>query len=423
MSEKYQKIIGISLLVLAIVLGFTGSYILALWQRALNAEIYVEALDQSGVYTEVTNVIEAQVTYYLKTEGKLLVETLAEEQLREDEDENRIINKALLIWLLNSVIDNRTETAVSRVSQRIGLEASLKTYSETAITNTLDWVRGDVEDPQIFALIPSVEELENREKFNLRAFLLDFVYDTLGFNDLPECPDSDSARDALRQISEGQWLGIACVSEKIRPAVVERIGESIPENALADVEQTIQESNAKYRLDTLTDGLNEFVLQLSKLKEQILNVRHMMESLRVGAIVLILLSLLSALGAFFVYPRRNFRVFAVIGLGIGLSLTIVGVILDLVLRNEITNAYDLSEIDISSEAISVAQSALLADSLYQMVFYIGDHVNDYAIQAGLIITALFLLILVVLFIANGGKDKIIKFHDNFGTQKLTKNRK
>lgn len=399
---------------MAILSGFVGVYVLSIWHRALSPDLYKNALDQSEFYTEVTNIIEAQVTYYLQIEGKSLVENLVQAELKDKDGEDRLINREIIVWGINTLITNKTGDAVEQLSQNIGLEENIQSVTESALTNSLGWVKGDVEPPKVLAVIPSVEEVENFETSQLlRNSLQDLAYNTLGFEGLPVCPTKEDERFALRQITKGEWIGVACVSEKITPALKERINQTIPEDALANLEGRLEDNTKLYKLDTLAQGLSDVLLNLSKAKEQVLQIRDDINAVRYVAIGLIIFSVTTSIGAYAVSPKRSSKLLLRIGLIVGGLLSIVGIITSSVLGNKLTELFDFSNVNINSEAISVAQATLFGQSIQSVVVYIGEHISDYVIQNGLIIVGVFgLLYLIEIVLGKGGKDKIKDLYRN-----------
>lgn len=399
---------------IAVTFGVTGLYIFMAWNRMTTPDIYIQALESSGVYKEVTNIIEAQVTYYLKVQGKGLVETIVRQEAEGRGSENRFLDRNLIVWTLNTVIDNRSDRVVSALSEKIGLEENIQGVTESALIKSLGWVRGEVQAPQILVSIPTVEQVQSMSENGLaRDGLVGIAFNAFGFGELPQCSNSTDEREVLRQIASGDFMNIKCITDRVTPALNERIGSSIPKESLARVETQINERFDLYKLDTLFQGVSNFVLNISQLKENIVQHRDTIHLIRTVSIWMIIISLASSIGAYIFSPKRTLKIFMYIGLTIGVFLSITGSVLNMIINNRITGSFDLSSLSFNSEAISLAQATLLSKSLESTLIYIGDHVHDYVVETGVWFMLVFgVLLLVTIILEKGGKKKILKWYQN-----------
>lgn len=415
MSDKAKTILQYFCMVFAVVFGVSGFYILTAWNRILTPDIYIEAFEKSGVYREVTNVVEAQFTYYLQVQGKELVAAIVQQEAEDEDRENRLIDRNLIVWGLNTIIDNRTGNVVSAISERVALEENIQNFTESALTRSLGWVRGDVQAPQVLVSIPSVEEMENiSEQGLVRDSLTGIAFNAFGFSGLPECPNNTEEREVLRQIATGDWLNIACITDRVTPAVKERIESTIPADALANVEARIQERFDLYKLDTLSQGVLDFVLNLSRVKEQAVAHRDNIQAVRSLSIGLIVAAAVFSMGAFVFAPKKSAKIFVYIGLYTGILLSAIALILNMTIANRLTGLIDLTGFALNSEAISIAQATLLSKSLEMSAIYIGQHIHDYVIRTGLALTVVFgVLLLITIFFERGGKEKMVNWYENF----------
>jgi len=415
-------------MVFAVIFGVTGFYMLAAWNRVMTPDVYIEAFEESGVYREVTNVIEAQFTYYLQVQGKELVATIIQQEAEDEDSANRLIDRNLIVWTLNTIIDNRTGNVVSAMSDRIGLEENIQNFTETALTKSLGWVRGDVQAPRVLLSIPTVEQVQNiNERGLARDGLTGIAFNAFGFNELPECTSNSDEREVLSQIAGGDFMNIKCVTDRVTPALKERIESTIPADSLARVEARVEERFDLYKLETLSQGVTDFVLNLSKLKEQVVQHRDTIQAVRSFSIGLIVAAFIFSVAAYAFSPKRTIKIFMYIGLFTGLLLSAVGSILSVTIADRISGLIDLSGLALNSEAISLAQATLLSQSLEMSAIYIGQHIHDYVIWTGITLMAAFgVLLLATVFFERGGKKKMMEWYENVEagvkskTQKQTK---
>lgn len=390
MSKRSRGILSNIFGILAIIVGVLGLYTLSVWNRALTPDIYTNAFEQSGVYTQVTNLIEAQATEYLKVEGKQIVDNLlAESDQGILQDDRRILNDELIAWMINTVIDNQTANVVDRLSERIDLEQRVANRTESFLQTTTSWLRGEIESPQIIELIPPSEEVAELEPLDLATAGIIYVGKlAFGLDDLPLCSSSQSATEALELIAQGNVREIKCTNEQIDLAINSAIESLLPEEPLRRFKDQIGWRIDLYRIENLFESVQDALMQLSVLKEDLRNFREEVQLVRSIALVLIVFSVLFTLLAFLFANERSAKLVLWIFTITGITLFVTALTTNFVFVTALPNVIDLSRFSVDSEVLSTANAILLENSLTEATEIIASSINDYVL-----VTALMLLML------------------------------
>jgi hypothetical protein len=383
---------------LAIIFGSISLYVLLVANQALTPELYTDALEEAGVYQEISNVIEERVTEGLIESGHDIIDEIVEENIEETP-----YSKAL-VWALNSLLDSQTGTVVEAISDRIGLEQGIQNAFEKDIEFATGWLRGDAELPKFFSYVPSVEAVEEIEENGaFGTMIMAFTEDILGVTELPECSYSGAETSTLEALSEGNWEGVTCTSDTVRPVIAATVEEFIPPETIENLEDELSKFLETYKLKEVWDWILGSVKDLATFKEAMYDAQGAVMWLHTTGVVVLSLSIVSGLIAIVMSQGTRLKMFISLAVIPGVVLLLGALVFNLFIADSIVDSLNFGGLLISSDKISATQSALLEASFMSSAGMILHGLHDQVIRVGVLLVGPgFVAWLLGVFVARGG---------------------
>jgi len=387
-----RKVFKYILIVLAVILTVGSLSLFTVRQKLLDPDVYTDALRQSGIYEEITDIVEDQLTRELIDVGKTAV---AELGIQEKEDD--VINN-VLVWLLNTIIDTQTGTLVSYISDSVGLENLVQQVSEKAILYALEWLSGERETPEFLKYVPTKAELEAVREINVADVIALVTRRAIGIEDLPECANREELITNLNLVKDGRILKLTCTSPELDEVINQTIIRLIPQEMIVTVESTIQGYIDQANLQPIIDQAFTIAIQVAEEKEMLEQVREYVIASKQVIIWMFVFSLLTMIGALLLAESKRLRLFAIIYFISGIIILVKGVFGYSALPYIILNTVSFEDLFVSG-ALAPAQTALLIESIKLLTSSIIQNIFSPTMYLGLIMAAVAAVIWIADFIA------------------------
>jgi hypothetical protein len=394
---RYFSLIG------AILFTVISLSVLTVRAQLLNPQMYTDALEESGVYSSISDILETKTTSYLISAQKQLVSTIADSY----NPENQVVQKLepVVVLFLDSLIDRETEKAVSQVFEKLQVESALKNGSAGVITYSVDWLAGIREDPKFLSYIPDPERLTEIKDQGAVPFFVSQVKQDIGVEDLPPCETVTQVTQNLSTIAQGKISDVTCYSPEIK-AVVERGAEvAAPKIAQTQLAMTVNDYLEKYQIRTLVEDLFNSLLNIAYLKQDLYQLREYVIQSKEWAVNGFIISLIMLVIGLILTEKRRIKTLFTVYLVSGISMTVWAVFNMMSLSYLVNKSMPNNLALITDPAISTAQKIALANSIRQAGAYIAQDLVSGMLTIGLLMVAVSLGGLIVVKIFQKRKSK------------------
>jgi hypothetical protein len=368
--------------------------------KILDADMYKEALSQSGIYSVTTQVVENRITDTLITLQKGVVVELG---IVENEEDPSILNN-ILVFVINTLIEEASTEIVANFSQNIGLEEGIKNTAENSIDNSISWLKGDVNDPKIFAYIPPPEQIKAIRDANLSDFVYYITGEIFGTNNLPECQSPEEVRQTLIFLSNRELENVSCTNEDLNILISGQIEEIIPSKVLADAEREFMTFLDSYKLTPVIDQFFEVSLFISNAKNTLINFRESLQTTKeVSVLALFSSTIFVGFAVYLQEKGKRLKLFFEIYLVSGVILIVYSLLHYVFLSKIISDTFAISDVSFSEGFMTPEQEALFLNSLNSAFLYLLRNLSSTTLLVGLLI--FFVFFLPFLLIKAGEKRK------------------
>ena len=387
-----RNFLGYVSVFLVVLLGSISITSIAFQNQALNPELYTDALYQSGVYTQATNVVEEYTTNSVVDLSK----SFLEEQKKKRKEEDQKISTIGLEAVLEYLIQNKSDEFVRAVYKSIDLEGNMQKQTEEEITATVEWLKGNREDPAIYAYIPSVEQMESLEDEGiLKSVTVIGFLRAFGVSELSECSNEEEIQENLERLQGGKLREVTCTSESLKPIIWEEVLKIVPEELIDKAQANVDDFLEEYNLKPVVDQIFTFIKEMSKFKEYTYTVRDYISYNRYAATTLFFIAVVLSFLVLLLAKGNKFVTFFGMYFAIGFVVVLASLSYRFIISGVVLNSMNFDGLQIESEEVSSATGELFFQSVEKASEKIVYNLANDAIAAGItiiLITGIILLI-------------------------------
>lgn len=383
---KEHKNIAVRALRLFSIIFMTVSIIgITMYHSILNADLYKEALDKSEIYTIVVDIVERNISESLVAWEKNLLDELIPGDAFGD---NKFISGALS-FVLNTVVEQQTPELVSSVFEKIGLAEVFQNVVEKAIDRDIAWLKGEHQAHEMFSYIPTPEQIESLKGGTFTQLLDGVVKNAVGINELAQCTSDSEVNANIVRINEGNVKNITCTSPQIDKLLDEEFANSKINTVINKVGGGADTIAQDSQVNALLTDIYDFSLTIANIKQGMLDMRAAVQSILTASYVVLGLSIIAGGFAIFLQKReKRFRESVIIVSSTGLVIIAVTGLYYLIFSRILANAIPLNEVTFSTNALTSAEGALLANSLRFILDYIITGIIALTFKMGIWISLL-----------------------------------
>ncbi|MEA3322797.1 MAG: hypothetical protein U9Q12_01100, partial [Patescibacteria group bacterium] len=358
---------------------------ITMYHSILNADLYKEALDKSEIYTIVVDIVERNISESLVAWEKNLLDELIPGDAFGD---NKFISGALS-FVLNTVVEQQTPELVSSVFEKIGLAEVFQNVVEKAIDRDIAWLKGEHQAHEMFSYIPTPEQIESLKGGTFTQLLDGVVKNAVGINELAQCTSDSEVNANIVRINEGNVKNITCTSPQIDKLLDEEFANSKINTVINKVGGGADTIAQDSQVNALLTDIYDFSLTIANIKQGMLDMRAAVQSILTASYVVLGLSIIAGGFAIFLQKReKRFRESVIIVSSTGLVIIAVTGLYYLIFSRILANAIPLNEVTFSTNALTSAEGALLANSLRFILDYIITGIIALTFKMGIWISLL-----------------------------------
>ncbi len=403
-----RNLVSYTLVAISAIFGALGIITLATWHSTLTPSTYTNALEESGVYSNMAKTIETYATTKVFNLNSILTDEIissVNESVAGTEYEKYIDNP-----FVNSIIHQITNKIAIKltdsIAQSFDLEKNIEKLGNKMITEHITWLRNsNYERPIELALVPPKDEIKNMSNEDVIKLIGTYItvskYD---LNKLSKCQSDAEEEKNLEYISEGEFTSLTCTSVEIQNSLISAI----------ESENTNSDTNQGKIVTAIHDYIYAFMDQskLAQILTMIKNVLYVVsyikyvahaeritvETVKYGSIILLGLSLITSTIAYFIKKTRSiltwvhtYTIVAMLTILYALfQISIVSTIIGKLLPTSYPN--------LSISDIPVANISMLAISIRNFVLMVHKTINMFVLKTGFTILIVMIMIYVGKFV-------------------------
>lgn len=380
MTTEQNNILVRSLSLFAIIFMTISIIGITMYHSILNANLYKEALDKSEIYTIVVDIVERNISESLVAWEKNLINEL----IPGDAFNNNELISGALSFVLNTVVEQQTPELVSNVFEKIGLAEVFQNVVEKSIDRDIAWLKGEHQAHEMFSYIPTPEKIESLEGGTFTQLLDNVVKNAVGINALAQCTSNAEINANIVQINQGNMKGITCTSPQIDALLNEEFDNSTINTVINKVGGGADTIAQDSQVNALLTDIYDFSLTVANIKQGMLDMRSAIQNILTTSYVILGLSLIAGGFAIFLQKKeKRFRESVIIVSSSGLSILVATGLYYLIFSRLLANAIPLNEVTFSTNALTSAEGALLANSLRFILDYIVTGIIAVTFKAGI----------------------------------------
>ncbi len=383
---------------IAIILITAGIFVLTTWYRILTPDLYVTALAESGIYTQITEIVEdyaTTATVALVQNTTSTVTTQATTALLERiTQENQLQPRGELVVerlgdragdAVSQRIEPEVASIVAQATQSMQLEQNLQRITEESLTATANWFRTAAPAPAFFSYIPEPAQVDALDHFGLlKLGALIAVHNSSGLAKLPVCRTQQEVTDNLYKIQNGELKAITCTSQSIQTVVVKELENTVPFQLLDRLQLRMYEALEVYGITQVLNNMKELVRGLSMVKAEILATQEFVQSVKKLGVVLLMFSLpFVFLATAIAEPGKRVMSLLYVTLASGVTLILAAAFYLFTFPEYFLGAINLQRI-LTLQSLPPARAALLYESLNSAASAVATGVVDYTMMLGTI---------------------------------------
>ncbi|XLQ19687.1 MAG: hypothetical protein ACKUBY_03785 [Candidatus Moraniibacteriota bacterium] len=384
MTKKQNKILVRVLSVASIVLMSLSIFTITVYKRALDEELYKEALNQSHIYEIVANVIERNVSEAIIAWEKDLVNNLMPEPVKN----NTLANTALS-FVLDTVIEKQTPDLVSNIFGKIGLADVFQNVTEKTIETDLQWLKGEIDAHEAFGYIPTPEQIEGIKESNFTQILGNVAKNAFGVQNLPECKSMNEVNANILRIANGNIAEVTCTTEQIDMVMNESMKNSGIGTVVDKVGSGAQELAQNSSVNELLTDVYNVSYAIAQIKQIAIDVRQDVQGILKWSYFVLFLSVV--IGGFAIYRKesggRTVQTIT-ITFASGLTIAIIAVLHYILLSKLLLGVIPFENIVLGTNILTGAEAALLTNSIKFIVEYIVTGIVKLSFVIGVWMTIL-----------------------------------
>jgi len=379
MTKKQNKMVIRFLSVVAVALMAMSIFTITVYKRALDGDLYKEALSQSQIYVIVANIIERNIAESLVAWEKDLVNNL----MPQETVSNIPFANEALSFVLDTVIEKQTPELVSNLIGKIGLAETFQNITEKKIEADLQWLKGEKEAHEAFGYIPTPEQIKNVKDSDFTTILDDVVKNALGVNKLPICKSNAEANKNIALIAAGKARDVACTSEQIDVLLLEEFDNSgikTAVNRIGDGADTLVENSS---VNALLDDIYNVSYTIAQIKQIAVNVRADIQSTLKWAYFMLFTSII--LGGVVMYLQNvgtRMKIFITMIFSTGFLISVVALLHYVLFSRLLLNAIPFEDVVLGTNLLTSAEVTLLTNSIKFIIEYIVTRIVSLSLVIG-----------------------------------------
>lgn len=377
MNKKHNKIIRITLTVLAVLIMSLSIFTITFYKQVVNPELYKQALVQSNIYEITIDIFERKTAETLVSWEKKLVNSLIPDKVQE----NKLAQMALS-FITDTVIEKQTPDLIGSIFDKIALHTLLQNIIEKQIDRDLAWLSNQGESQEIFNYIPTPGQIESIQLDKLTKLVGGITDSALGFNKLPKCTTQEEIDSNINKIMTGNYQSILCSSDQIDFLLAKQEMSHSQSQGLNSFIGKSDLVSSGSEVDVFLKDVYGVSYALAEFKQDMISIKNNIQYLKNLAYIGLLMSFI--LMGIAVYLRKKgsrikYLVSTVLISGgtimllVGLYYIIIYFMIDSTLAN----------IQLGTEFLTITESHLLMDSLRFIVKYIAYGFVSMTIKVGL----------------------------------------
>ncbi len=385
MTKKQSNILVRSLSLFAIIFMTMSIIGITMYHSILNENLYKDALAKSEIYTIVVDIVERNISESLVAWEKNLVNELIPGDAFGN---NKLISGALL-FVLNTVVEQQTPELVSSVFEKIGLAEVFQNVVEKSIDRDIAWLKGEHQAHEMFSYIPTPEQIESLKGGTFTQLLDGVIKNAVGINALDECTSDAEINTNITHINEGNVDNVTCTSPQIDRLLDEQLANSKINTVINKVGGGADTIAQGSQVNALLTDIFEFSLTVANIKQGMLDMRSTIHNILTTSYVILGLSLIAGGFAIFLQKKeKRLRESVIIVSSSGLLILAATGLYYLMFSRFLVNAIPLNTVTFSTNALTSAEGALLANSLRFILDYIVTGIISLTFKVGIWISLL-----------------------------------
>lgn len=389
----------------AIILSSLSIVSLSIWYKLMDQNLYSDALTKSGIYEVTSQIIEDKTTLaLLNLQNELLVRM----GLFNENSENPILN-SVLVWGVSTFLEDATSDLVTNVYKNVGLQNYLTDVGNNMINSTISWLKGDSPDPEFFSYIPEPEDIKILSEAKISDFIYAGAIQAIGINKLPLCTSDLDVNSNLQLLRQRNILKLTCTNDLISSAASGVVEEIIPKETLMTAEESVQGFLSEFGLDKLLDQMLEVVLFTSVLKQNAIDFRDFIQTVKDLSILAFLTAIpFLGLGLYVTKHGKRIRTLLQSCLLIGVIVAVFGLFHYYALARGLNENIDYRSVRFVEGFLDPVQQALVIHSMKQSGFLIIQGVVYFTIRIGFLISFISLIPLLIVKLNDIRKQNITR---------------
>lgn len=367
------------LLLLAFLTAVLGIFNYSIQYQLLNPQLYEDALDQSGIFSVATQIVEEVVSDNLISLEKGIVQEVGKV---DSSDQDTTLTDKIILTLINSLIDTQTPRLVNTIMQRVDFEGNVRQYTFQSINDVISFVNGDSQPGEVFEKIPTPESVIAFRDASLNQLLYQLTSDRLGSVTLPVCTSQDDVQQNLNFIKEGSPDRVECTNNQIQPLLDAAFTAPLVSGAIGNVETDIQNTFDDFGLTRVVDGIYDVVLKISEFKQTLLEMQGIAQTNEKASYNLILISLITLLAGAMLKSADRLKTVLKTSFYVGFSVLVISIVYKLIGSEVLVQYTGITRIKSLSPVLDQNQNIALLSSLNSAVSYFYYHVIDMALLIG-----------------------------------------
>ena len=365
------------------------------WKQITNPSLYTDALDSSGIYNQVSEILESYTVYAVSGFSDQLITQIATSITESVFQRESGPGAIALTGVITSMVREKLPEVVSKGFESLEVQTKIQTNTNTAITGVVLWLKGEKNDPQIFRFIPSTKELESAKSQGIVKVASTYLLaNIMGVTNLPQCETKEEASASLYAIDSGQIKNVKCVTEEIRPLLYQQVQSTIPTKITDQLQLALEGVLERYNITPITESIYMLLLGLAYIKQFALEIRDILGIMKSTGIFLILVSIPALIVTVVTAKRNRVR-------GIGVVLLTSGIIILSMIAVErgvgyyIIKSLNIPAIDISNNVITEARSSVVMQSVENILVSISIGLYQDALTSGLFLVVFGSAIIII----------------------------
>ncbi len=404
MNQKIKNAISYTLVVIASIFAALGIITLAVWYVVLTPSTYTDALEESGVYRNTANTIEAYATRELFDLNTLLTDTLVEfvQESVKDTNYEKFIDNPFVTNFIYQLTDKLTIKLTDSLAKSLQLDKTLEKYGNKLIVSHINWLKSDHEQPIELALVPDVEtakNLDTEETLKLvTAYITISRYD---LNKLLKCQNTDEEEKNLMYIANKEYDNLTCVTTNIQNALVTTLTTENKDQSkiVTTIKDYIYAFLEESKVEHAISLLKTTIVAVSYVKSVAYAEKAVVTTTKYAGGILLLLSLITSTIAYFLKKTRSiltwvhtYTIAAVIVIAYALfQLYVTGTIITNVVPKKLLQ-------HIPNTGLPIANLTALFVSLGKFAELVHKTINLYVLRVGGILLGITITIYIVRFV-------------------------